>query len=119
MVEASPGVAAAAALSDAGYRVLISDPAALDAACAVLDGKVEGVAMEECAAKADVLIIATPWPCFRDLPADALRRSAGKLPVIDCWRILPAEFSQLVDLVYLGRHTNTAAKRQRMVTAHG
>jgi UDPglucose 6-dehydrogenase len=119
VIEASQGVAAAAALADAGYRVLVSDPAALPAACAVLDGKVEGVTMEDCAARADVLVIAAPWPCFKDLPAHTLRRPAGKLPVIDCWRILPAEFSQLVDVVYLGRHMPVTEKQELMVTIRG
>jgi UDPglucose 6-dehydrogenase len=105
VIEESPGVAMASDLADAGYRVLVSDPEALGAAAAVLGSKVEAVATaEECAARSDLLIIATPWPCFRELRLQALWRSGRRLPVIDCWRLLPpAEFAEVVELVYLGQ----------------
>jgi UDPglucose 6-dehydrogenase len=106
VIEASPGVAMASSLADAGYHVLISDPEALGAAAAVLGSKVVPVpTAEECAASADLLIIATPWTCYRELPLQALRRPGRRLPVIDCWRLLPpTDFAEIVELVYLGRH---------------
>jgi UDPglucose 6-dehydrogenase len=96
----------AANLADSGYRVLMFDPAALGAAAAVLGAKAQPVASaQECAERSDVLIIATPWSEFSSLPLAALRRSGRPLPVVDCWRLLPArEFAQIVDLVYLGQH---------------
>jgi UDPglucose 6-dehydrogenase len=82
------------------------DPAGLGAAAAVLGAKAQPVASaQECAEKSDLLIIATPWSEFRSLPLAALRRPGRPLPVVDCWRLLPAqEFAHVVDLVYLGRH---------------
>jgi UDPglucose 6-dehydrogenase len=105
VIEASQGVAIAMLLAEAGYRVLVHDPHATDAAMAVLRDKVEAVDdAETCAANADLLIITTPWPGFRTLPVAALQRLGRRLTVIDCWRLLPpAEFSDYVDLVYLGK----------------
>jgi UDPglucose 6-dehydrogenase len=102
VIEASPGIAIASTLADAGYRVLISDPEALGAAAAVLGDKVEAASMDECVAGADVVIIATPWPCYRDLPNAALQRADRPLRVIDCWRLLAAD-SANIELIHLGR----------------
>jgi UDPglucose 6-dehydrogenase len=106
VVEKSVSIEIAANLADSGYRVLMFDPAALGAAAAVLGAKAQPVASaQECAERSDVLIIATPWSEFSSLPLAALRRSGRPLPVVDCWRLLPArEFAQIVDLVYLGQH---------------
>jgi UDPglucose 6-dehydrogenase len=106
VVEKSVSIEIAAHLADSGYRVLMFDPAALGAAAAVLGAKAQPVASaQECAERSDALIIATPWSEFRSLPLAALRRSGRPLPVVDCWRLLPArEFAQVVDLVYPGRH---------------
>jgi UDPglucose 6-dehydrogenase len=119
VIEASQGVMIAAMLSDAGYRVLVSDPEALDAAAAVLGKGVEAVAAEECAGRADVLVIATPWPSYRNLPVQALRRLERPLPVIDCWRILPAELAPLVELLHLGRHEEREPTQELAVTRRG
>jgi UDPglucose 6-dehydrogenase len=106
VVEKSVSIEIAANLADAGCRVLMFDPAGLGAAAAVLGAKAQPVASaQECAEKSDLLIIATPWSEFRSLPLAALRRPGRPLPVVDCWRLLPAqEFAHVVDLVYLGRH---------------
>jgi UDPglucose 6-dehydrogenase len=105
VVEQSPGVAIAGALSDAGYHVVVFDPQALDPAMAMLGGKAEAVAdADACAGVADVLVIATPWPAFRKLSHPALSRPDRRVPIIDCWHLLPAdEFSSVAELIYLGR----------------
>lgn len=106
VVEESPGIAMASHLADAGYQVLVFDPEALGAAAAVLGSKVETArSVQDCAERSDLLIIATPWTGFRDVPLTALRRTGRRLPIIDCWRLLPAaELGEVVDLIYLGRH---------------
>jgi UDPglucose 6-dehydrogenase len=106
VVEGSASIAIATDLADAGYRVLFFDPEALGAAAAVLGTKAEPVlSAAECAEKSRLLIIATPWSEFRNLPLRALQRASHPLPVVDCWRLLPPEkFAQAVELVYLGRH---------------
>jgi UDPglucose 6-dehydrogenase len=106
VVEESQGIAIALRLADAGYQVLFFDPQALSAAAAVLGEKAQAVASaQECVERADLLIIATPWAEFRNLPLGALRRSGRPLPVVDCWRLLPvSEFAETVELLYPGRH---------------
>jgi UDPglucose 6-dehydrogenase len=110
VIEESQGVAMAVQLAEAGYRVLVHDPLALNAAASVLQEKAEPVDQAEvCAAEADLLIIATAWPAFRQLPHEALQREDGRLLVIDCWRLLPPEeFSEVVELVYLGQGGNAS-----------
>jgi UDPglucose 6-dehydrogenase len=119
VIEASQGVMIAAMLSDAGYRVLVSDPEALEAAAAVLGKRVEAVTAEQCAAEADVLVIATPWPCYRNLSPQALRRAERPLPIIDCWRILPAQLAPMVELVHLGEHVEREPTQELAVTRRG
>ncbi len=106
VIEASQGVEIAMLLADAGYRVLVHDPQAQDAAMAVLRDRVEATdSAEECAAASDLLIIATPWTGFQKLPQAALGRRSKRLIVIDCWRLLPvAEFADFVELIYPGQN---------------
>lgn len=108
VIEESQGVALALLLAEAGYRVVVHDPQALEAAMVALRDKVEAVdQIEACASAADLLIIATPWPNFGQLPHTALRRQAGRLTVIDCWHLLPpAQYSDIVELIYLGHGDN-------------
>src|SRR5262249_6682198 len=106
VVEESQGLAIASQLAAAGYRVIAHDPQAGDAGKSVLTDKVEITALAEtCAEVADLLIIATPWPAFKDIPQEVFRRPNGRMFVIDCWRVLPpADFADVVDLIYLGKH---------------
>lgn len=95
--EASPGLAIALGLAEAGYCVLASDPAA---SAEVLAGRAEFVAEPaECVRRSDLVIIATPWPEFAALPREAFQRPGGRLAVIDGWRLLSVDN---VDLTYLG-----------------
>jgi UDPglucose 6-dehydrogenase len=105
VIEDSQGVAIAAELAAAGYRVIISDPQSTAAATAVLGNRVEPVPEAgTCAEMSDLLIIATPWPAFRELPREALQRSGRRVIIVDCWGLLPAEdFRDVARLVYLGR----------------
>jgi UDPglucose 6-dehydrogenase len=43
----------------------------------------------ECARRADVLAITTPWNEFRALTPADLKTGNGTPTVVDCWRILP------------------------------
>ncbi len=49
----------------------------------------------------------TPWPEFARIPIDAYRRSAGRLTVIDCWRMTPIVVASVADVVYLGQGAAT------------
>jgi len=106
VIEQSQSVEIAVLLADAGYRVRVFDPQALQPAMAVLGKKVEAAAdANDCAKGADLLIVATPWRSFLELQHDALSRTGGRrLPVIDCWHLLPpTEFGSVVDLIYPGQ----------------
>ena len=113
VIEESQGVALAKLLADEGYRVVIYDPQAMNNAHAVLGDRVTTAqSADACARTADVLVITVPWEEFRNLRPEALARSDGRVSVIDCWRILPAErFAKVADLVYLGRGSDYVAAR--------
>jgi UDPglucose 6-dehydrogenase len=105
VIEQSQGIEIAALLAQAGYRVQVFDPQCLDAAMAVLGKQVERAqTAEDCTAEADLLVIATPWRCFLQLPERALTRSGGRrLIIVDCWHLLPrTTFAPMVDLIYPG-----------------
>ena len=54
---------------------------------------------------ADVLIVATGWPQYKEIDPAWLRRENGsaQVTVFDLWRTLPAErFNPVADVIYLG-----------------
>jgi UDPglucose 6-dehydrogenase len=106
VVERSQGLALVGRLLDEGLDVIASDPKALASAQAALKRPFRtAVSAEACVRAASILVIMTPWPEFRAVPAAAFARK-GRLPVIDCWRLLSREeISAVADLVYLGLGT--------------
>ncbi|HLH00319.1 MAG TPA: nucleotide sugar dehydrogenase [Bryobacteraceae bacterium] len=89
VIEESQGLMLASQLADGGYRVVVYDPAAMDNARRVLDGRVEyASSMEACAGQAATLVITTPWKQFQSLRPQHLRQPP-KPAVFDWWRILP------------------------------
>jgi UDPglucose 6-dehydrogenase len=104
VIEQSQGVALAARLADEGYQVVVYDPLALPAALAVLGNKVSAAeSADSCVSAADMVVITTPWGQFRELSALKLTRPNRRIPVLDCWRILPKDLlSANADVVYLG-----------------
>jgi UDPglucose 6-dehydrogenase len=92
VIDESPGVKLARALGEAGHPVVIYDPIAVDAAARELGEWARPAASAaDVIERADVVVIATPWPEFADLPLDDLRRHGRRTVVIDCWRLLPNE----------------------------
>jgi len=88
VVEESQGLMLAADLAARGVAVTAYDPLALANARAVLGKSVRYAAgLEEAVADAAVIVIATPDPAFRGLPA-LLERRGGHPIVFDCWRLL-------------------------------
>ncbi len=110
VIEESQGVMLATHLLEDGFRVVVYDPAAMDNARRVLNGRIEYAAsMEECAAKAAVLVIATPWKQFRSLGPQHLRKAHQRPVVVDWWRILPeADFEKAAEYVACGRGPSAA-----------
>jgi UDPglucose 6-dehydrogenase len=105
VIEESAGVALARALGAAGHGVHIYDPIALAAAASALEGIAQPAAsVAELLERSDLVVIATPWPGFADLPLDAMRRDGRRKVVIDCWRLLADEtYAGTIDIVRLGQ----------------
>ena len=105
VIEESQGVAIAQALLDAGVRLVVYDPAAMENAKRVLIGDVVYAASAaECVGQADVVAITTPWAEFEDLPLTAFERKSGHITVLDCWRVLPKKVAGAIEhYVTLGK----------------
>src|SRR3954469_8230462 len=105
VIEESPGLALAGLLAREGYEVNVHDPVALDAALGALGGSAQGSASAtEVLERSDVVVIATPWPAYADLPLQPLDRERDPLVVIDCWGLLSDERDDnTIDIVRLGR----------------
>jgi UDPglucose 6-dehydrogenase len=88
VVEESFGLLLAQELSAAGYRVVVYDPGA-DIARSLGQSKIQhATSAQECIAQSDVVVLATPWQEFRELPAEGWGRQHGPRAVIDCWGFL-------------------------------
>ena len=120
VIERSQGVALASRLADEGYEVAVYDPVALPAALAVLGDKVAATeSADACVSMADMVVVTTPWPQFRELSALALARPTGRIAVLDCWRILPKSLLlPYADVVHLG-HGDREAVAIDYRTEHG
>jgi UDPglucose 6-dehydrogenase len=103
VVEESAGIALARLLGEAGYDVHVYDPVATEAALDVLGDLARGASSpEEVLEQSDVVVIATPWPEFADLPVE-VRRGDGRPPVVvDCWRMLSDDKARASEVVRLG-----------------
>jgi UDPglucose 6-dehydrogenase len=88
VVEESFGLLLAQELSASNFRVAVYDPGA-DMSRALGQSKVLSAASaRECITQSDVVVLATPWREFRELPADQWIRHPRPRVVIDCWGFL-------------------------------
>lgn len=118
VVEQSQGVMLATRLVEEGHPVLAFDPKALDAGRAAMARRfIAAASAEDCVRRASLVVIMTPWPEFRAIPAHAFEREP-RLTVIDPWRLLSQEeIGPVADLVHLGRGPVDAAHRPGVRTA--
>jgi UDPglucose 6-dehydrogenase len=88
VVEESFGLLLAKELAGANLPVVVYDPSA-DATRVFADypSVLIATSARECVEQADV-VVATPWPQFREVPASDWAQNGWQRPVIDCWRIL-------------------------------
>lgn len=92
---ASPALAIARALQAAGYPLVVHDPVAR---VADMVG-IQPLRAEDAIAAADVVVIATPWEEYRQLPAGCWQHKV----VVDCWRHLrPAALPPSLTYIPLG-----------------
>jgi UDPglucose 6-dehydrogenase len=88
VVEESQGLMLAQDLARGGIAVTVHDPLALENARAVLGDAVSYAGDLDAAVDgAALVVIATPDPAFRALPAILAPRTG--IAVFDCWRLLP------------------------------
>jgi UDPglucose 6-dehydrogenase len=100
VVEQSQGLMLAADLAG-GARVTVHDPLALENAQLLLGDDVRYAAtLEEAVSAAAVIVIATPDPSFRALPA-ILEKRGDAVVIFDCWGLL-AETPARARVIRLG-----------------
>jgi len=95
VVEESQGIYLAKVLSRAGARVVAFDPLAGDMARNELHGQVVILdSIEDCLSQAEIVLITTPDPAFKNLTAADFATEKNEVTVIDFWRILKGRFPE-------------------------
>ena len=117
VVDQSQGVMLVDRLLEEGHRVIAYDPKAVPAAQGAVRRPFEAASSAaECVAEASLVVIMTPWPEFKDIPAGAFAREGRRIAVVDCWRVMSKEsIGEVADLVYLGQgawHTASIPARR-------
>jgi UDPglucose 6-dehydrogenase len=110
VVEEAFGLLLAQELSLEGFRVEVFDPSA-DTARFLSDCKNVhcDASARECISRSEVVVLATPWPEFREIPATDWASRNGVRTVIDCWRVLhELEGAEGVRYVRLGTPVGAA-----------
>ncbi len=110
VVDESPGVHLVQELAARGHDVVAYDPAANEPAARML-GQDSGVDVletsAEAVARAEVVVLATPWPEFAEINWTA---ATGTRTLIDCWRIVSSDaLPPEIGCVTLGLGTSTVA----------
>jgi UDPglucose 6-dehydrogenase len=116
VTEESFGLLLAQELSAANLPVIVFDPSA-DAGRALSSQKTVRIAgsAQECIAESSVVVLATPWQEFRDLPASTWRPAqAGPRVIIDCWRTL-SHLDGLEGLTYIKLGSGATAEKSATV----
>jgi UDPglucose 6-dehydrogenase len=110
VVEASQGVALARALLESGFDVVITDPMSATAAASLIGKNVRiASSAAEAVSRAQVIVIATPWPQFCGLRESISVRCNEGVVVIDPWRLFrPGDLPPAAVHVSLGNRTIAA-----------
>ena len=104
VIEEAAGFLLAQELAARRVSVVVFDPAVGRDSTPVLEKRLEFTATAlECIAKADVVVVATPWPEFSTIAGEQWTRPSSPRTVIDCWRQLkPIEGLDGVNYLCLG-----------------
>ncbi|MDQ3877526.1 MAG: nucleotide sugar dehydrogenase [Actinomycetota bacterium] len=109
VVVESQGVLLARALIEAGFAVMVHDPAAMTAAEPLLAEARFVASAQEGADAADAVVLATPWSEYGDVVWDSAASDEKRKVVIDCWRMLDeTKLGSGVDYVAVGRGGSTS-----------
>ncbi len=89
VVEEAFGFLLARELAERGVRVVAYDPVGSQGSKLTLGGQVRlASTAQQCIEQADVVVLATPWAAFGEIPAEKWARHSLPRIVIDCWRTL-------------------------------
>ena len=89
VVEEAVGFLLAQELISRGIRVNAFDPAGMENARLALGESVQFTASaEECIRLSQLIVVATPWKEFIDIPAEKWGGAGAEKTVVDCWRVL-------------------------------
>jgi UDPglucose 6-dehydrogenase len=89
VLEEAFGLLLAQELSSADLPVVVFDPSVdLTRELSGLKGVRFAGSARECIVESDVVVLATPWREFSELPAAVWARENGRRVIIDCWRTL-------------------------------
>lgn len=122
VVEESQPLLLAARLAEAGIRVTVFDPVAMENTRRLLGDRVNYADnLASAVASADAVIIANPDPAFLQLRASHFPTRTQPIVVIDCWRALNGVFSHAdhVKYVRMGVGEDRAGLDRRLADAWG
>lgn len=89
VIEESFGILLAQELVSGRLPVIVYDPSADRARVSGVNCAIRFAATaKECIAESDVVVLATPWPEFRNLAPESWARVGTPRAVIDCWRAM-------------------------------
>jgi len=88
VVEEAAGFLLAQELTRRGVCVLAYDPAYENVAPHATNGFRVAARARECIGESDVVVLATTWPEFQNIPREQWGRAGTPRTVVDCWRAL-------------------------------
>lgn len=105
VAEESAGVKIANLLSKTETKVYVWDPKAMSRARDIISSKVIfAKSLKDCLAKAEIIIIATPWEEFKRIKSKDFTNNAKKPILLDCWRMLnPLQYQNVVKYRTIGQ----------------
>jgi len=119
VVEQAAGLLLAQELAVRDVPVVVFDPAGSRNVCAPLGNQVRFTATaKECIALASVVVLATPWPEFMNIPAMEWARRNPPRTVVDCWRAVP-QLSAADGVRYVSLGTGGTASVAAMALSTG
>jgi len=87
VIEESFGLLLAGELTSANLPVLVYDPSADGNRVTGINERLRFVgSAQECVERSDVVVIATPWAQFHQIPRECWARHSPPRTVVDCWR---------------------------------
>jgi len=122
VIEESQGIQLAKTISKVGARVVAFDPLANESARSELrDHAVILNSVADCLEQAEVVLITTSDPLFKNLAADDFNTKKSTVTVVDFWRILDKKLSNQKNIRYIpiGRCIDNETNAARLIVLWG